>query len=52
MNANRAAGPGQLPIDIIKLLKERGISWITACLNNVFSEKIPPDWREHDNTNI
>ena len=31
MKPNKATGPDQLPIDIIKLLKERGNTWMTAC---------------------
>jgi len=52
MKANKATGPDQLPIDIIKLLKERGTIWMAACLNNIISEKIPPDWRESTITPI
>jgi len=52
MKANKATGPDQLPIDIIKLLKKRGTTWMTACLNNIILKRIPPDWREYDNTNI
>ena len=52
MKPNKATGPDQLPIDIIKLLKERGNTWMTACLNNIISERIPPDWRESTITPI
>jgi len=52
MKASKATGPDQLPIDIIKLLKERGTTWMTACLNNIIYERIPPDWRESTITPI
>ena len=52
MKPNKATGPDQLPIDIINLLKERGNTWMTACLNNIISERIPPDWRESTITPI
>ena len=52
MKPNKATGPDQLPIGIIKLLKERGNTWMTACLNNIISERIPPDWRESTITPI
>jgi len=52
MKASKATGPDQLPIYIIKLLKERGTTWMTVCLNNIIYERIPPDWRESTVTPI
>ena len=46
MKAHKATGPDQLPIEVVKLLKKRGISWMTACLNNIISDRIPQEWRE------
>lgn len=46
LRTNKATGPNQLLIDIMKLLKERRNTWMTACLNNIVYEKIPPDWKE------
>ena len=52
MKASKATGPDQLPIDIIKLLKEKGTTWMTACLDNIIYKRILPDWRESTGTPI
>ena len=48
MKTHKATGPDsdQLPIEIVKLLKERGTSWMTACMNNIITGGIPQEWRE------
>jgi len=51
LRTNKATGPDQLLIDIMKLLKETGNTWMTACLN-IVSERIPPDWKESTITPI
>ena len=45
MKNNKSTGPDELPIDLIKLLKERGINWMTLCLREIMRNGIPQEWR-------
>ena len=41
MKNNKSTGPDELPIDLIKLLKERGINWMTLCPREIMRNCIP-----------
>ena len=45
MKNNKSTGPDELPIHLIKLLKERGINWMTLCLREIMRNGIPQEWR-------
>ena len=45
MKNNKSTGPDELPVDLIKLLKERGINWMTLCLREIMRNGIPQEWR-------
>ena len=46
MTANKAREPDDLPVEVIKLLKDTGTKWITSCYRKIMSEKIPQDRRK------
>ena len=52
MKNNKATGPDELPIDLVKLLKENGINWMTECLNWIMDEGLPQEWRRSTITPI
>ena len=52
MKANKATEPDELPIELVKRLKEKGITWMTGVIRNIIKEGIPQDWRESTTTPI
>lgn len=46
MKNNKSTGPDELPIDLIKLLKDSGTNWMTACLREIMNDGIPQEWRK------
>jgi exonuclease III len=46
MKNNKATGPDELPIDLVKLLKDNGITWITECLKKIVKDGLPQEWRK------
>ena len=46
MSTNKARGPDDLPVEIIKLLKGAGTRWITSHFRKIMSEGKPQDWRK------
>ena len=45
MKMNKAKGPDELPIELIKKMKDTGIEWITSCFRDILKNGIPPEWR-------
>jgi exonuclease III len=45
MANNKATGPDELPIEVIKLMKETGLEWITSMLAEVQKRGIPEVWK-------
>ena len=45
MANNKATGPDELPIEVLKLLKKDGLEWITSMLAEVQKKGIPKIWR-------
>ena len=41
MTANKARGPDDLPVEVIKLLKDTGTKCITSCFRKIMNEEIP-----------
>ena len=52
MATNKARGPNDLPVEVIKMLKETGINWMMACLNDIMKTGIPQEWRRSKITPI
>ena len=52
MDTNKARGPDDLPVEVIKLLKDTGTKWIKSCFSKIMSEGIPQDWRKSNTTPI
>ena len=46
MASNKARGPDDLPVQVIKLLKDTGAKWITSCFRKIVIEGTPQDWRK------
>jgi len=44
MNPNKAKGRDELPIEMIKKLKDTGIAWITSCFTEAMRKEIPKVW--------
>ena len=38
MAAHKAREPDDLPVEVIKLLKDTGAKWITSCFRKIMSE--------------
>lgn len=55
MAANKAQGPDELPIELVKIMKGTGIKWMTSCLREfgksgkVRKSKITPIYKEKGN---
>ena len=46
MNAGKALGPDDIPIEVWRCLGDAGISWQTKLFNKIFkSNKMPDEWR-------
>jgi hypothetical protein len=45
MANNKATGPDELPIEVIKLMKQTGVEWITSMFVEAQSKGIPEIWR-------
>ena len=45
MKANKATGPDEIPIELVKKLKDRGLVWITEVIRTIIRDGIPLDWR-------
>ena len=46
MKNRKATGPDEFPIEAVKSLGQTGISWMTAVLQDIQTNGIPPDWRK------
>ena len=45
-SANKARGSDDLPVEVIKQLKDTGTKWIASFFRKIMSERIPQDWRK------
>ena len=52
MGNKKATGPDELPIEVIKLMKQSGLEWMTAMLKEVQKKGIPDIWRHSTITAI
>ena len=41
--ANKARGPDDLSVEVIKLLKDTGKKWITSCFRKIMSDGVQKD---------
>jgi len=46
MNPNKAKGRDELPIGMIKKLKDTGAAWITSCFTEAMKKEIPKSGRK------
>lgn len=46
MKLNKAKGPDELPVEMIKKLKDTGTAWITSCFREAMRRGIPDEWRK------
>ncbi|XP_046855995.1 uncharacterized protein LOC124449095 [Xenia sp. Carnegie-2017] len=45
MNNNKARGPDELPIELVKKLGNTGTEWMTSCCREIMKRGIPEEWR-------
>ena len=45
MKNRKATGPDEFPIEVVKSLGQTGLTWMTAVLQDVQENGIPPEWR-------
>jgi hypothetical protein len=45
MANNKATGPDELPIEVIKLMKQIGLQWVTSMLEDIQNNGIPEIWK-------
>ena len=46
MKNRKATGPDEFPIEVVKSLGQTGLAWMTAVLQDVQENGIPPEWRK------
>ena len=46
MKKGKATGPDELPIEVVKMMDELGVSWMTAVLRDIQNKGIPSEWRK------
>lgn len=52
MASNKVRGSDDLPVEVIKLLKDTGAKWVTSCFRKIVSKGTPQDWRKSKFTPI
>lgn len=52
MASNKARGPDDIPIEVVKMMKDAGVSWMTSCLREIMRNGIPHEWRKSKITPI
>jgi hypothetical protein len=45
MKNRKPTGPDEFPIEVVKSLGQTGLTWMTAVLQDVQENGIPPEWR-------